>query len=158
MSSKLGLSRPGKKTSLPICCGVGAGTARLVDNRSQQIHVECSRQFDAVHEQVIGAQREIFRDQIFGTGVRLLAIWRRHAWVKTKDRWCDCSCWSRQWAALRSREEICCCTSIRYLLECLQTILFDRPRQVGENIAEHQATHPAALGWVSVAKSGQHRG
>ena len=44
-------------------------------------------------------------------------------------------CRSRQWTALRRREEICRHASIRYLLESLRAVLFDGSRQIGENIA-----------------------
>src|SRR4029077_1438159 len=84
---------------------------------------------------IIGAEREIFRQQALRTNTYLLAVGRSHARVGAKYRGCDSWCLRSLWTTRCCRKKAGCCISVRYLLECLQTVLFDCSRQAGKNVA-----------------------
>src|SRR5262249_11385259 len=127
---------------------VGNPQARRVLRREGdgrwQIDIPRAGQLHSAHEEVVGARREVPRQQTLDTKVGLLTVGRRLAWIWLENRWTKNA--ERRWPrpARRLPEETGRLLAVSHLLERLPAVFLDRPIQKRQHVAVGKDTETGA--------------
>src|SRR5262249_14599218 len=137
---------------------VGNPQARRVLRREgdgrQQIDIPRAGQLHSTHEEVVGARREVPRQQTLDTEVGLLTVGCCLAWIWLENRWAKSAKRRRPRPARRLPAETGRRLAVSHLLERLPAVFLDRAIQKRQHVAvvkdtETSAQHPATRWAVS---------